>query len=66
MYLYVNLFSLLFELCNDPEISVKECVGRGWVIDFRINLPVFLHNDWYNLADRLNRYHLTKENDVPV
>lgn len=51
-------FPMLFEVCSNPDLSVKECADMGWVISFKINLASILHLVWNSLADKLNNHEM--------
>jgi hypothetical protein len=47
------------------NINVAECViNQGWVIEFIINLRVFVHGEWYKLPDILNRQVIAQGHDL--
>ena len=57
--------SQLFEICNEPEISVAEAARRGWQLSFRRWLNERLQAQFRNLRDLLTAFAVNIENDKP-
>ena len=57
--------SQLFEICNEPKISVAEAARRGWQLSFRRWLNERLQAQFRNLRDLLTAFAVNIENDKP-
>jgi hypothetical protein len=56
-------FSRLYEICDDRNISVAQCGGRNWQINFRRMLDPGLYEEWIKLQNMLNEVELTDAED---
>jgi hypothetical protein len=51
-------YPILYELATSKSCSVAEIREKGWVVQFKIRLQGLLHDQWYELASKLDRVQL--------
>jgi hypothetical protein len=56
-------YPVLYGLCTQQDCSVAEVLDRGWVVQFKIQLPHIIRDMWYELAAHLNSIRLGEGKD---
>jgi hypothetical protein len=59
-------YPVLFELAINKKCSVSEVKENGWVIQFKVRLQGLIRAQWYDLANKLNRFPLNNDNNVAL
>jgi hypothetical protein len=59
-------FPLLFNICNEVDVTVAEAAARGWIFSYRRWLSVNLIIQETKLREKLDNVILVPEEDVPV
>jgi hypothetical protein len=59
-------FPLLFNICNEFDISMVEAAGRGWLFTYRRWLSADLLIQDTKLRERVESISLVPEDDIPV
>jgi hypothetical protein len=57
------MYPILYDLALSKNCSVAEVKEKGWVIQFKVRLQGVLHDQWYEMASKLNRVVLGTEPD---
>lgn len=56
-------YSVLFELCNDKNITIQKFRDNGGLLSFRRWLPTMLHDQWEEVRYKVLNQHLDEEPD---
>jgi hypothetical protein len=59
-------YPILFDLCDDQNVSVRNVAQAGWVIRFKVRLPPMIRDQWYSLAQKLNDVSFNGDQDKVV
>jgi hypothetical protein len=57
-------YPILFELCDEKEITVKKFIKLGCDLNFRRWLPAILHNQWECICNEILNTSLGERADI--
>jgi hypothetical protein len=59
-------YPILYELAEEKKCSVYDVANAGWVVHFRLRLPLLIRDQWYHLARRMNNVSLSDNQDKVI